>query len=61
MVDVILIGGGALAAAAAVSLTRRGKRVVMIPDYGVKALTRVLPGEGPRALIIPSISPILTS
>ena len=59
-VDVVVIGGGALAAAAACSLARRGKKVVLIPDFGIRPLAPPPPGEGPRPLCLPATTATLT-
>ena len=59
-VDVVVIGGGALAAAAACSLARRGKKVVLIPDFGIRPLAPPPSGEGPRPLCLPATTDTLT-
>jgi glycine/D-amino acid oxidase-like deaminating enzyme len=59
-VDVLVIGGGALAQAASISLARKGKRVVMVPSFGIQPLVSPTM-EVTRPLCLPNSSPLMAS
>lgn len=59
-VDVLVIGGGALALATSISLARKGKRVALVPSFGLEALAPTVT-EVKRPLWLLNSSPLLSN
>ena len=60
-VDVTVIGGGPLALSTSISLVRKGKRVALIPSFGIETHAAGLPKEIKRPLWLPSSSALLAN